>query len=101
MGVEGGGGVSRPLFLCSVPDTTMHCAKASIAYFTNHFHFLISLSSYLQADIPVIMHLRHLSVNCLQVGCQAASCTGFCRIFATELEDRRPKTVPYLEEVVE
>ena len=27
--------------------------------------------------------------------------TGFCRIFATELEDRRPKTVPYLEEVVE
>ena len=28
-------------------------------------------------------------------------CTGFCRIFATELEDRRPKTVPYLEEVVE
>ena len=29
------------------------------------------------------------------------SVTGFCRIFATELEDRRPKTVPYLEEVVE
>ena len=27
--------------------------------------------------------------------------TGFCRIFATELEDGRPKTVPYLEEVVE
>ena len=27
--------------------------------------------------------------------------TGFCRIFATELEDRRPKTVPYLVEVVE
>ena len=26
--------------------------------------------------------------------------TGFCRIFATELEDRRPKTVPYLEEWV-
>ena len=26
--------------------------------------------------------------------------TGFCRIFATELEDQRPKTVPYLEEVV-
>ena len=24
-----------------------------------------------------------------------------CRIFATELEDGRPKTVPYLEEVVE
>ena len=27
--------------------------------------------------------------------------TGFCKIFATELEDRRPKIVPYFEEVVE
>ena len=31
----------------------------------------------------------------------ALHATGFCGIFATELEDRRPKTVPYLEEVVE
>ena len=39
----------------------------------------------------------------VQVGWHTASstCTGFCRIFVTELEDRRPKTVPYLEEVVD
>ena len=44
-------------------------------------------------DTPCLGHCNLVAL--------ASMFTGFCRIFATELEDQRPKTVPYLEKVAE
>ena len=51
-------------------------------------------------DLWYFYTLASCKVSCFAQSC-LYSCTGFCRIFATELEDQRPKTVPYLKEVVE
>ena len=58
--------------------------------------FSISVANILQSS-----QSRHFPIVWCVVYIHFAACRGFCRIFATELEDRRPKTVPYLEEVVE
>ena len=44
--------------------TKQACQLHSHEAFANVMGLVISVVWYLQADIPVIMHLRHLSVNC-------------------------------------
>ena len=64
-----------------------------------------SRESELQLDEVMVFVAKLVVVSgicrCTTLYCLNKLNTGFCRIFATELEDRRPKTGPYLEEVVE
>ena len=46
--------------------TKQACQLHSHEAFANGMGLVISVVWYLQADIPVIMHLRHLSVNWVQ-----------------------------------